>query len=54
MQAEKRKAILGHISQLESLQPAEDPTADLQRVEGAWKLLFSTISITVGALCPDS
>ncbi len=52
MQAKKRKVILDHISQLEALQPAEDPTADLQRVEGAWKLLFSTISITAGALRP--
>jgi len=44
--AEKRRGILELIARLEELQPAESPTDDLQRVAGAWKLLFSTISIT--------
>lgn len=48
-QAEKRRGILELIARLEELQPAESPTDDLQRVAGAWKLLFSTISITVSS-----
>ena len=46
-QAEKRRGIMDHIARLEALQPATDATADLRRVAGTWKLLFSTISITV-------
>jgi PAP_fibrillin len=48
MQAEQRQVILDLIQQLEGHGSTEGITQELQRVAGDWRLLFSTIAITVG------
>ena len=50
LQAEQREVILGLIQQLEAHGGSTDGiTGELERVAGDWRLLFSTISITVGS-----
>jgi hypothetical protein len=48
-QAAKREAIAALVSQLEGHNPLQQPTRHLQQVAGAWRLLYTTITITVGA-----
>lgn len=47
MQAEQRQVILDLIQQLEDHGSTDGITEGLQRVAGDWRLLFSTIAITV-------
>lgn len=47
VQAEKKRSICDLIRQLEAAQPVTGITSQLEVVEGDWKLLFSTIAITV-------
>ncbi|KAK9095007.1 hypothetical protein Scep_026476 [Stephania cephalantha] len=41
----KKSEILGLIELLESQNPTPNPTENLDKVEGSWKVLYSTISI---------
>lgn len=53
MQAEQRQVILDLIQQLEGHGSTDGITQELQRVAGDWRLLFSTIAITVCSLWPS-
>lgn len=44
--AEKKKAICALVTRLEEARPCTGITSELHRVEGNWKLVFSTIAIT--------
>lgn len=46
VQAEKKRTICDLIARLEEAQPAVGITSELSRLEGNWKLVFSTIAIT--------
>jgi hypothetical protein len=46
-QAAKRQEVAAIVSALEARNPLQQPTAHLERVEGTWDLLYTTISITV-------
>ncbi|KAL9367362.1 hypothetical protein Peur_038561 [Populus x canadensis] len=41
----KKSAILGLVELLESQNPTPDPTLNLEKVGGCWKLVYSTITI---------
>nr|DAD40040.1 TPA_asm: hypothetical protein HUJ06_014363 [Nelumbo nucifera] len=41
----KKSEILGLVELLEAQNPTPDPTQDLNKVGGCWKLIYSTISI---------
>lgn len=47
LQAPDREHVLGLLAQLEALNPLAEPTQNLSRVAGDWRLLFSTITILV-------
>ncbi len=47
MQSAKKAAVHSLVSELESLSPVAAPVDSLHLVEGDWKLLYSTITITV-------
>ncbi len=49
-QAAKRAHILELITQLEAQTPVPAPTEQLGMCHGQWRLLFSTITITVSCL----
>jgi hypothetical protein len=56
LQAAKKAEIHSRLSDLEAHNPVEAPADNLNLVQGDWKLLYSTISITVwedGVLCQD-
>ncbi len=46
-QEEERQRILSLVEALEAGNPLQAPTEHLDRVEGTWRLLFSTITILV-------
>ena len=46
-QSAKREAVLALVSQLEALNPTPQPLQHMDRLEGDWRLLYSTITITV-------
>lgn len=50
MQSAKKAVLHGLLGQLEGQNPVPEPTTNLQQVAGDWKLLYSTITITVRAL----
>ncbi|KAK4788285.1 hypothetical protein SAY86_019604 [Trapa natans] len=43
--SDKKSEIEGFVKLLESQNPTPDPTTSLDKVDGCWKLLFSTITI---------
>jgi hypothetical protein len=47
-QSAKREAVLGLVAQLEGLNPTPRPLQHMERLQGDWRLLFTTITITVG------
>ena len=47
MQEEERRRILRLVEALEAGNPLQAPTEHLDRVDGTWRLLFSTITILV-------
>lgn len=49
-QAAKRQAVAELVVQLEALNPLEAPTQHLEQVAGDWRLLYTTITITVSAM----
>ena len=50
LQSAKKAVLHGLLEQLEGQNSVPEPTANLQLVEGDWKLLYSTITITVRAM----
>lgn len=50
LQSAKKTVLHGLLEQLEGQNSVPEPTASLQLVEGDWKLLYSTITITVRAI----
>lgn len=55
VQSAKKAAIHGLIEQLECINPLAAPTQSMEKVSGSWKLLYSTICISVSleAECKD-
>lgn len=47
LQAAKRQEVAEIVSALEALNPTTNPTQHLDMVQGAWNLLYTTITITV-------
>jgi hypothetical protein len=47
VQAAKRQEVAEIVSALEALNPTTSPTQHLDMVQGAWNLLYTTITITV-------
>ncbi|EEF40174.1 fibrillin-5, chloroplastic [Ricinus communis] len=45
VKSEKKSEIHGLVELLESQNPTADPTVNLDKVDGCWKLLYSTITI---------
>jgi hypothetical protein len=50
IKAAKKEKIASLVTELESLNPEAKPLDDLKKFEGSWKLLYSTITITVGPM----
>jgi hypothetical protein len=47
LQAAKRQEVAEIVAALEGHNPTQNPTQHLDKVEGAWNLLYTTITITV-------
>lgn len=54
LQAAKRQEVAEIVTALEAHNPTQNPTQHLDQVEGAWNLLYTTITITVSRHCHAS